>query len=571
MYKKFFALKERPFKLVPNPEYYYLSRSHEEAMAHLTYAMAQGDGFVVITGEVGTGKTTLCRVFLQNLDDQTEVAYIFNPKMGPKHLLKAIVDEFDIAVGSEDAQTLVDALNGYLIQKKVEGKRVILLVDEAQNLARDVLEQLRLLSNLETNTYKLLQIILVGQPELSDALDSYELRQLGQRITLSCHLKPLTALEVREYIEHRIHVAASHPNLQFTPAAYRNIYAFSRGIPRLINIACDRTLLTAFGLGKRKISGNIARTAIRELSSRGGRPRKGWTELKRPVPLLAMASLALLLLFVVLRGPVDPVSLLEQIGSHPLRQREALPENPETAINTATSLTSINAVTPPAVPADMDQSLDGFLQEMDGHAARHLALKSVMERWNTPADILPEIDALEDDLTFFRRAAAENGLSVLRIGCRFELMKKLNLPAIVAIDLPQSTATGFVTLDRYDGDTVTLARAGRRRSVAVAESELRSRCAGSIFLVYKDFIAHGGVIPRSKPHESVIMLKMYLQELGYADIEINPYFDRATERAITQIQKNHGLRPDGIVGPLTKIVIYNEKNSHDIPHITHRQ
>jgi general secretion pathway protein A len=571
MYKKFFALNERPFKLVPNPEYYYLSRSHEEAMAHLTYAMAQGDGFVVITGEVGTGKTTLCRVFLENLDEQTEVAYIFNPKMGPKQLLKAIRDEFGIEAGDEETKALIDALNGYLIRKKVEGKRVILLVDEAQNLARNVLEQLRLLSNLETNTYKLLQIILVGQPELADMLDSYELRQLGQRITLSCHLKPLTAGEVREYIEHRIHVAASHPNLNFSQSAYRSIYRFSRGIPRLINIVCDRALLTAFGLGKRTISGGIARTAIGELSSLRDRPRSGWMELKRPASVLAMSAAVMLLLFAVLRGPVDPVSLLEHIGSRSLSQPDSEPKNPEAAVNTATALSPIKTAPPVGEPLGAERRLDRFLQEMDVRSARHLALKSIMERWKTAADISPATDALADDLRFFRSAAAENGLSVLRIGCGLGLTKKLNLPAIVAIDLPQGTAPGFVTLDRYDGDTVTLGRSGRRQKLAVPESVLRSRCAGAVYIVYKDFIAQGRIIPRSKPHESVIMLKMYLQDLGYAGIDINPYFDTATERAIKQIQTKHGLQPDGIVGPLTKIVLYNENNSDDMPQIAPRQ
>ena len=209
MYKKFFSFRERPFKLVPNPEYYYVSRSHEEAMAHLSYAISEGDGFVEITGEVGTGKTTLCRVFLDNLDERTEVAYIFNPRLGPKQLLKTIADELGIRCRSDDIKALIDALNIYLIRMKTEGKRVVLLVDEAQNLSRRVLEQLRLLSNLETNRSKLLQIILVGQPELGELLDSYDLRQLAQRITLSCHLSPLTFREVREYIEHRILVASS--------------------------------------------------------------------------------------------------------------------------------------------------------------------------------------------------------------------------------------------------------------------------------------------------------------------------------------------------------------------------
>ncbi|MCK5418202.1 MAG: AAA family ATPase, partial [Desulfobacterales bacterium] len=190
MYNKFFGFKEKPFKLVPNPAYFYLSKSHEEALAHLNYAMSQGDGFVEITGEVGTGKTTLCRAFLESLNGTVEAAYIFNPKLSPKQLLRTINEEFGIKSEGDNTKDLIDTLNIFLMQKKASGKKVILLIDEAQNLNRNVLEQLRLLSNLETNRDKLLQIILVGQPELSQILNSHELRQLGQRITLSYQLGP---------------------------------------------------------------------------------------------------------------------------------------------------------------------------------------------------------------------------------------------------------------------------------------------------------------------------------------------------------------------------------------------
>ena len=262
MYTSFFGLKERPFKLVPDPAYLFLSRSHEEALAHLSYAISQGDGFVEITGEVGTGKTTLCRVFLANLDQDTEAAYIFNPILNSIQLLKSINDEFGINSEADNTKELIDILNAFLMEKKSQGKKVILLIDEAQNLSREVLEQLRLLSNLETDIYKLIQIILVGQPELGEMLDSYELRQLGQRITLSCHLFPLTYKETKGYIQHRINIATQKTGIRFSRAAFRFIYRYSGGIPRLINITCDRALLTAFGVGRHKITGNIARACL---------------------------------------------------------------------------------------------------------------------------------------------------------------------------------------------------------------------------------------------------------------------------------------------------------------------
>ncbi len=229
MYEKFFSFSEKPFKLVPNPAYLFLSKSHEEALAHLNYALAQGDGFVEITGEVGTGKTTLCRAFLENLDKNTAAAYIFNPRLGPKQLIKTINDELGIKYDTDNTKDLIDKLNAFLMRQKAQHKKVILLIDEAQNLSKIILEQLRLLSNLETSKEKLLQIILVGQPELSDILDSHELRQLGQRITLRYHLIPLNFKETVEYIQYRINIAARKAGLKFDRSAFRQIYKYSGG------------------------------------------------------------------------------------------------------------------------------------------------------------------------------------------------------------------------------------------------------------------------------------------------------------------------------------------------------
>jgi general secretion pathway protein A len=265
MYNKFFGFKEKPFKLVPDPEYLFLSRSHEEALAHLTYAISHGDGFMEITGEVGTGKTTLCRVFLGSLDATFEAAYIFNPRLDALQLLKAINDEFGIDSNASNTKDLIDVLNRFLIDKKAAGQKVLVLIDEAQNLSLEVLEQLRLLSNLETTQEKLLQIILVGQPELGDMLSSHQLRQLGQRITINCQLDPLTYQEAKDYIRHRISLASHRAGPSFDKASYRVIYEYSRGVPRLINIACDRILLNAFGRNSFNITGSISKEAIKEL------------------------------------------------------------------------------------------------------------------------------------------------------------------------------------------------------------------------------------------------------------------------------------------------------------------
>ncbi len=305
MYKNFFGFRERPFKLTPDPAYLFLSQSHEEALANLTYSVMQGEGFVEITGEVGTGKTTLCRAFLENLNDNTKAAYILNPKLNSLQLLKAVNDEFGISSDADNTKDLIDTLNSFLIEEKARGKNVILLIDEAQNLSKEVLEQLRLLSSLETTRYKLLQIILVGQPELGEKLDSRELRQLGQRITLSCQLIPFNYKELTEYIQHRISIASSKPVAKFTRAAYEAIHRYSCGIPRLINIVCDRVFLIAYVLEQEKITGKIVKGAIRELAGRSDIKCYSLQGKKRAMLLTILLCLALLMIFQYRSGFID--------------------------------------------------------------------------------------------------------------------------------------------------------------------------------------------------------------------------------------------------------------------------
>ena len=287
MYTKHFRLTELPFSIAPNPRYLYLSAQHREALAHLLYGIGVGGGFVVLTGEVGTGKTTLCRALLDQLPEDVDIALIFNPRLNSRELLAGICDELHIPYPGPRAslKQLIDALNGHLLDAHARGRRVIVLIDEAQNLRFDVLEQVRLLTNLETNQTKLLQIILVGQPELNQVLDRPNLRQLSQRITARYHLNPLTLAETRDYIRHRLKVAGGSEQ-EFTDAAMRAIHRRAGGIPRLINLMSDRALLGAYTLGKLRVTGPIARRASRELMPAGQR-RNAW----RVPGLLALLAL----------------------------------------------------------------------------------------------------------------------------------------------------------------------------------------------------------------------------------------------------------------------------------------
>ena len=239
IYGRYFGFKERPFDLTPNPRYFYLSHSHKEALASLFFGLREKKGFIAIIGEVGTGKTTLCRSFLSKLDKSWEVGYIFNPCLTDIELLRNINDEFRIEASLESKKNLLDELNFFLLKKNRQGKQVVLIIDEAQNLEPSVLEQLRLLSNLETETEKLIQIVLIGQPELDTLLEKFELYQLNQRISVRYELEPLSEQETGDYIAHRINIAEGR-EVKMNPRAIKKIYRFSRGIPRLINIFADR-------------------------------------------------------------------------------------------------------------------------------------------------------------------------------------------------------------------------------------------------------------------------------------------------------------------------------------------
>ena len=266
MYEAFFGLKENPFTLSPDPRYLYLSPQHREALNCLIYGIHEKKGFMVITGSIGTGKTTLCRSLLAGLDDSTATALIFNPDLSDIELLKTINQEFGIPLGRGKGtkKRYLDALNAFLMANFAAGKNAVLLIDEAQNLPHSVMEQIRMLSNLETVREKLIQIILLGQPELLTLLALPSLRQLNERITVRYDLKPLAREDVRHYIGHRI-VTAGGVEPIFDPAALGAICRASQGIPRRINAICDRALLVAYGKDLKSVNGPIVRAAIRDI------------------------------------------------------------------------------------------------------------------------------------------------------------------------------------------------------------------------------------------------------------------------------------------------------------------
>ena len=571
MYNNFFGFKEKPFKLVPNPAYFFLSKSHEEALAYLNYAISQGDGFVQITGEVGTGKTTLCRAFLERLDSNTRAAYIFNPKLGPKQLLMTILDEFGIRSGRETTKDLIDSLNSFLMRNKKQGNKVILVVDEAQNLSNNVLEQLRLLSNLETNQDKLIQIILVGQPELGTMLESHDLRQIGQRITLNYHLTPLKFNETREYIQYRIGIAAQRTGIKFDRSAYYQIFKYSKGIPRLINIVCDRALLTAFVLNQHKITGSILKASIRELSGSRRMRNYGFADGRKGLVLISVLTILVFAaiyhqpLLNKIKSILTPGPGSVTAGHQPI---PAVLKPIKAALDIQSTYTPQLPVEP-ETPAKRVQfvRLEDYLKSMDVRPSRYSAFQNAMRKWDEPVENRPNLHNIEDDQTFFRLSAKPSGFSILRLETDMNILMSLNLPAILEFYPPGSSSPGYLTMNKIVGENAQLSGVGGETLIETKLSDVEFYWSGIAYIPWKNFLQIWGTIPTQSYEESIISLKLLLHDIGYTDSEINGDYDEITQANIETIQAKYGVPVDGYVGPVTKIILYREKNAYNMPQL----
>jgi general secretion pathway protein A len=477
------------------------------------------------------------------------------------------------------------------MRQKAERKKVILLIDEAQNLSRNILEQLRLLSNLETSKEKLLQIILVGQPELSDILDSHELRQLGQRITLRYYLTPLNFKETVEYIKFRINIAARNAGIKFDRSAFSHIYKYSGGIPRVINIACDRALLTAFGLSRHKISGSIARASIKELKSRGTKNRYDLIYGNKAIALIGV--LALLLVAVIFRQPI-----MREIGSffspapRPKVEASISAESDdgqiasivdeEEIISTTVDLED-REIAEPALKPTLDSependipatdqlatlNLMDYLATMEIKSSRHTALQQALALWRTSIDSKPYLDSLDDDQAFFRLTAKPSGVFIHRLETNIELLKRLNLPVILECYPPGNDEPGYLTLSKIEGDKLYLGSAVDNRMIETDINEINFTWSGVVYLPWKNFLSIWGTIPMRSSKDSIITLKLLLHELGFGNVEMSDVYDTLTRSAVEEVQAKYGIPVDGFVGPLTKIILYRERKSFEMPYLS---
>jgi general secretion pathway protein A len=532
MYTSFFGLQEKPFAITPDPRYLYLSERHAEALAHLLYGINEAGGFIQLTGEVGTGKTTVIRSLLEQLPGHADVALILNPRVTPAEFLLTICEELHVAVpepGRGSTKVLMDLLGRHLLDTHARGRRVVLIVDEAQNLSTQTLEQVRLLTNLETATTKLLQIILIGQPELRELLDRPELRQLAQRITGRYHLNPLSAEESAAYVKHRMRVAGATAEV-FTPAALREVHRLSGGVPRIINVICDRALLGAFTQEDHRVGGALVRQAASEVY---GRPV--------PAPWLKWGTAAAVAAAVALVA-VGLVSLwsARQADTTTVAPAAATPQVPAEA---APPPTAQSQAATPAAPAP-EVSLDQLLASHANDTTTEAALAKLFSLWGATYDAARGRGCEQ---------AARQDLECLFQKGSWAQLRTLNRPAILTLtdDLGR---THQVVLTALSDETATFEFGGETRAVPIASAS--RYWFGDFLLLWRPPMAVAKALAPGMRGADVKWLRESLRSAqGLPAAAANDAYDDDLTRLVQDFQRQHRLTVDGVAGVQTQIVL----------------
>jgi general secretion pathway protein A len=524
MYAAYFGLTERPFSLAPDPRYLYLSDAHREALAHLLYGLGEGGSFVQLTGEVGTGKTTVCRALLEQLPADVDVAMIFNPQLTSFELVAAVCDELRIPypAGTTSLKVLVDALSHALLDAHARGRRTVLIIDEAQNLSTRVLEEIRLLTNLETTKEKLLQVILIGQPELVEHLSRRNLRQLSQRVTARYHLRAFTEDESRRYILHRMEIAGQRQPI-FTKLAIRTAHRLSRGIPRLLNTICDRALLGAYATGQTRVKEAVVRRAAREVLGRRRRSRR-WVVATAAAALLVVAGGAVAL---VLSGGLPAFG--------------AWPSRPGAAGSAPAPPAAAAAVAEPPIP---EPTLVTILGDPSATTDRASALASLYALWNVNV----RVGATDPGCELGRTA----GLRCLsRIGT-WTVLRRLNLPAILELATPDGRKHHIVLIG-LNGEQARL-RIGDLQ-VTRPTSEIERFWDGAFLTVWKSPVAGPLPLQPGMRGRDIAWLRQQLAALDGRAVPANgaQVYDEGLKQRVAVFQQTELLNPDGIAGEETLV------------------
>ena len=538
VYLTYFGLAEAPFSTTPDQRFLYLSERHREGVAHLLYGIAERGGFLQLTGEVGTGKTTLCRYLLDHLPAHADVALILNPTVTRLELLATICDELRIPYrrGTQSLKVFLDAIYEYLLDAHARGRRTIVIVDEAQNLSVEVMEQLRLLTNLETAKAKLLQIILVGQPELIGLLSRTSLRQVAQRVAARYHLKPLLEPETRAYLAHRLAMAGSSSVL-FDDAAVRAVYRASGGVPRVVNVLCDRALLGAYASRSERVTAKLVRRAAREIAGEPLEPR-------RPNRRGAIAVAAAAAVLVVAAGAALVGSAgLDRLGMRIVpagldRLAAATGSAPPAAPPAAMPVVPVAATPQPQPPAP---TLSTLLQNGSFATDPDTAFAAVAARWGKAY----ERHQLEAPCDALRRL----GLECLARRGTWNLVRRFDLPTVLELGLPTGTHH-FLAVTAADDRRVTLQAAGRTESVAL--EDIGREWDGGFTVVWKP--PRPGIVavgPATTGNDVVWLWQRLATLNGDSTPPRGQAYDDALAARIAAFQRAHALEPDGIAGAET--------------------
>ncbi len=526
MYTTFFGFKENPFNLTPDPRYLYLSRYHREALDHLLYGINERRGFIAITGGIGTGKTTLCRALLEHIDENTKSALIFSSFISDMEILETINHEFGIEMGAgaETKKDYIDALNQFLLENFSSGGNALLLIDEAQNLSHTVLEQIRMLSNLETEKDKLIQVVLVGQSELKGVLAAPSLRQLNERITVRYHLNPLGPADLKGYVDHRLLVAGGSGNPSFTNRAFKKIYEYTSGNPRRINAVCDRALLIAYTGEKQSITRAMVKDAIRDLRGGAG-SRQTFDGRSKSVTPVTITLLILLMITAAFAGWNLRNHILEVFLRTELVAPREAEKSPTILSHREKGLNSLFL--------DERSSLAGLFDLFRGRPGLR-SVEEGKENLNT--------DNFDLGLVSFNVAAEY-----------FTLFKKpfrVKLSGVLPLSVPQPCY--LLICEVTYNSVIAIDGEGNRRSVT--RNFILAHWGRTVSAVYP-YGERETYLSRGMNSPEVLKVQRVLDSIGYP-VEPNGVFDEQTSKEVIRFQRDFGLHEDGIVGRRTMALLF---------------
>ncbi len=576
VYLNFYGFTEKPFDLTPDPKYLYLSAKHKEVLAHLVFGLQENNGFLKIIGEVGTGKTTIIRSFLRELREGFNFAYVFHPCVTSLELLQSINEELGLPSSSDSKKELISHLRKYLVKERSLGHRVVVIIDEAQNLDPGVLEELRLLSNLETETEKLIQIVLIGQPELETLLARNELRQLKQRITIQWELLPLNLEETRGYIQHRLNVAGGKGRVRFDRSAVDLLFRYTQGIPRMINVMADRALLLAYTQNSKHITTKIIRSAAHDIGGLETHPNLKTVAWKVILPGILLAGMLYLgfdrwVDFGLPEKDSPVVDFQRLIQNDPIdlsAPGKLVPQPMKPEASTPPPTRAVTAEAPAPNPGLVSENgvlkianagqLVNYLSTLSLTESKAEAARWALDRWG----VLPE------NMRRFRAESLDSieldyGLSIYELNASFKKLQTFNQPVLLELTLPAAKGTKYVALLSLEGDRAILGSADK---LSVSFSIVEPLWSHRAHIIWRDFES---LPPMDKGFEGreAVWLQKNLRLLGFFQGREAPVYGPKTVRAVQSFQRHYGIADHGRFDTETRILMYNLLSIYETPRL----